>query len=293
MAAGYREVRGKTGLWGTISRILFWGWQGLMVFWLFAYAADVAPLLNTPATQAEQVGAGIGATIAVGTIVFFWLSGSVILGLFVLFTRGPKILVPLGEPLPARRMSSAVKTIIAFGVLALVVGLIEVGSHSNHRPSPKTDTAANQSASSTALSDSWSYSDQEDTISGKTIKEATISSKEPIEFSFPYGGPQYPRLIVRNHPRYGNNIILSIDRGQFICNDENCGVTVRFDNGKPERFAGVEPSDNSTTVIFIQNYRRFVEELEKARVVIIEAEFYQEGPRQIEFDIAAFDPKKL
>lgn len=97
MVTGYKEVRGNVGFFGKICRFLFWGWQALMVFWLLKYSMDVAPIINasTSPTGHVNIGTGIGVTMAVGTIVFFWVAGSVILGLFVLFTRGPKMLVPL------------------------------------------------------------------------------------------------------------------------------------------------------------------------------------------------------
>jgi hypothetical protein len=71
-----------------------------MVWWLLDYSHKVAPLLNTAVTKAERAGAGIGTALGVGMIVFFWLAGSVIFGLFVMFTRGPKMLVPSDEKRP-------------------------------------------------------------------------------------------------------------------------------------------------------------------------------------------------
>ncbi len=95
MAVGYKEVRGKLGFFGKVCRVLFWGWQALMVYWFLQYTHDVAPVVQSAITEAEKAGAGIGVGFAWAMILFFWLAGSVILGLFVLFTRGPKMLVPL------------------------------------------------------------------------------------------------------------------------------------------------------------------------------------------------------
>jgi hypothetical protein len=144
---------------------------------------------------------------------------------------------------------------------------------------------------SSATASACRYSTNEATVSGKAIKEATVISKESIEFSFLYGEPQYPRLIVRTHPRYGNNIIISIDRGQFMCSVIHCTVIARFDNGQPQTFIGLEPEDNSTTAVFIRDYGRFLNELKKTKVLKIEAVFFHEGPRQMEFDVAGFDPR--
>lgn len=99
MVLGYREIREKVGFFGKVCRFLFWGWQVLMVFWLLKYAMDVAPLIqaDTSPTGKVGIGTGIGVTMAIGMIAFFWVGGSIILGLFVLFTRGSKMLVLLGD----------------------------------------------------------------------------------------------------------------------------------------------------------------------------------------------------
>ena len=82
MVAGYKEIRGKLGFFGKVWRVLFWGWQVLMVFWLFKYASDVTPLIkaNTSPAGHVSIGTGIGLTMAVGMIAFFWVAGSIILG---------------------------------------------------------------------------------------------------------------------------------------------------------------------------------------------------------------------
>ena len=71
----------------------------LMVFWFFRYLYDVDPLIraNTSPAGHVDIGTGIGVTMAVGMIVFFWVAGSIILGLFVLFTRRTKMLVLLDD----------------------------------------------------------------------------------------------------------------------------------------------------------------------------------------------------
>ena len=75
-----------------------------------------------------------------------------------------------------------------------------------------------------------------------------------------------------------------IERGQFLCNDyDGCSVLVRFGNGNPQRFSATGPNDNSTTYIFIRDYKNFVNQLKKTDEVTIEARFYQEGNRAMKF----------
>ena len=99
-------------------------------------------------------------------------------------------------------------------------------------------------------------------------------------------GAQRAWLQLRSHPRYGKHVILSIERGQFLCGIDPCNVTVRFDQGTPQTYTALEPADHSTTVLFIRNYDRFLANLRKSRQVYLEAQFYQEGPRVFEFDVA-------
>lgn len=130
----------------------------------------------------------------------------------------------------------------------------------------------------------WNYSESADEMGRGQIKWAIVNSLNEFEFDFPYKGPQRARLELRKHPKHGHDVILSIERGQFLCGIDNCVVSVRFDQGKAQTYSVLEPADNSTTSLFIQSYDRFVTNLRKAEKVYIEAQFYQEGHRVFEFD---------
>ena len=60
--------------------------------WFLGYTAEVAPMVD------DEGAAGVGAALGVGIswmmILFFWISGTIILGLFVLLARRPQTLVP-------------------------------------------------------------------------------------------------------------------------------------------------------------------------------------------------------
>ncbi|WP_156453336.1 hypothetical protein [Polycladidibacter hongkongensis] len=43
-------------------------------------------------SDAESAGLAIGGTIGSGMLLTFWVLGDIILGLFVLFTRGKKVI---------------------------------------------------------------------------------------------------------------------------------------------------------------------------------------------------------
>ncbi len=132
----------------------------------------------------------------------------------------------------------------------------------------------------------WSYEESPDTMGRGTIKTASIRSLKEFQFGFPYQGAQRARLQLRVHPKYGKDVILSIERGQFLCGIDSCNVGVRFDEGKTQTYTAVEPADHRTTALFLRNYDRFLANARKSKKAYVEAEFYQEGPRVFEFDIA-------
>lgn len=135
----------------------------------------------------------------------------------------------------------------------------------------------------------WDYDIRRDPMGG-TIAIAAVSSTNTFEFDFPYQGSQHATLVVRKAG--GLDVMLSIEQGQFICM-LGCSVLVRFDDGKTVRWRASDTADHSTTTIFLRRESDFVKALSKARVVRIEATFFQEGTRVLEFPVARFDLDQL
>jgi hypothetical protein len=83
------EKRGR-GVFGWIFLLLFWGFNALMAYALFAGVSqhiEKAPVFTDPdAKEAYEVGTGIGIMIW----LTFWAIGSVVLGLLARFTRGKR-----------------------------------------------------------------------------------------------------------------------------------------------------------------------------------------------------------
>jgi hypothetical protein len=130
----------------------------------------------------------------------------------------------------------------------------------------------------------WNYQESEENMGRGTIKYAHVVSLNTLNFEFPYQGSQRATLQLRKHPKHGEDVIISIEKGQFKCSYNGCKVAVRFDNGKAITYNASEPSDNSTTTIFIDDYKSFVARAKKSEKIFVEAEFYQEGFNVMEFN---------
>lgn len=140
-----------------------------------------------------------------------------------------------------------------------------------------------------AFAGPWTYDQRADPMGRGTIKTATTESRNQITFRFPYHGAQRAELELRLHPQYGKDVILSFRKAHFLCHPDECSVLVRFDDAKAERYSAAGPADHSTTHIFIRGYDRFVARLRSAKVVRIEAQFYQDANRVLEFDVAGLE----
>lgn len=137
----------------------------------------------------------------------------------------------------------------------------------------------------------WDVHESEDSMTGKKLVLATVTSTNMANFSWPYHGETRSRLTVRKHPRYGQDVMFSIPRGQFVCGVDGCTVLVRFDDRPPIKFGVVGSEDNDSKTLFFSNTKKFIGELRKSKRVRVAATVYQEGQPMFEFDTSGFDLK--
>lgn len=130
----------------------------------------------------------------------------------------------------------------------------------------------------------WTYASEKDKMRGGTNKTATVSATEPIRLGFPYG-ESTPSLVVRQDAKYGFDIYLSAN-GQFLCRTySNDTLSVKFDNGSIREWSCAEPESGSSEIVFINQAKRFLGELKKAKEVTIEAPMYEAGRQQMTFRV--------
>lgn len=159
--------------------------------------------------------------------------------------------------------------------------------------SAASNSSAQKAEASSPSGDQWVYQAREDKMTGKAVYTATVLSSNTVQFGSPYDGEQHGNLTLRIDPKYGKDVIFSIERGLILCHSYgDCQVLVRFDEGKPESFSGSGPADNSSETVFIRNYDKFVAKLRNAKIVRISTNIYQEGAPVFEFDVSGFNQKK-
>ena len=176
-----------------------------------------------------------------------------------------------------KRSKSVQLTIaVAIGFLILLPFLFITPSGSSSKPTFTPPVAP-----------TWVYEEATDKMGGGTSKSASIGSINTFNLEFPYQGEQRATLTIRKHPRYGKDVILSIERGQFVCNTFDCRIDISFDGGKPILAGGNEPSDHSTTAVFIhgRSFDSLSRQIKKSKRMSIGMNFFQQGTRVFEFDV--------
>lgn len=144
------------------------------------------------------------------------------------------------------------------------------------------------------LGKQWVYTSFEDSMTGKTAHQAAVRSTNTHEFEFPYHRPQKATLSLRDHPRYGKDVIFQIERGQLQCSSySGCTVMVRFGDAEPRRYNATGPEDNSSEVLFFNNSADFRRRMQAVERVRISTSIYQEGSPAWEFDVSGFKPERM
>ena len=82
-----KPTKPKRTVFGKIIKWTFIIFNIIMLIWLIAGVGGAANEVSKASSEAEEIGGAIGAGIGAAIIIFLWVAGDVILGLFVLFTR--------------------------------------------------------------------------------------------------------------------------------------------------------------------------------------------------------------
>jgi hypothetical protein len=144
----------------------------------------------------------------------------------------------------------------------------------------------NGGATAAASPGNWQYSTSRDEMRHADERVARVQSTNSLHFDFPYG-EAFGQISVRQSPRFGFDIFLTIDNGQFVCHSFTGGrIAVKFDDEPIRNYPCNDAADGSPTILFMGNERDFLNRLRRAQHVVIEADFYQAGRQQLRFDVA-------
>lgn len=147
----------------------------------------------------------------------------------------------------------------------------------------KVDTAKTSDSSTKQ----WTYSNEVDKMTSKTNYYATVDANDLLDFPSPYEGGSTATLNIRNTDGK-NEALLTISKGQFLSHIDGGTIKIRFDNDQPVTFETNNPSDGSSTVIFIENAAKLIKKLKSSEKIIVASEFYESGEKTMGFNVKNF-----
>lgn len=129
----------------------------------------------------------------------------------------------------------------------------------------------------------WQTEEIDDTVSGKKSVVTTARSLNTFSLARPFHGDQSAYISVRQHPRFGHDVFISVERGQLYCAQTKCYISTRFDGGNVKRYAVSEPDDGRSSVWFIDDAKGFSAQLAKSNRTFVELQFFKQGALTVEF----------
>jgi hypothetical protein len=130
----------------------------------------------------------------------------------------------------------------------------------------------------------WSYASAAE--GGGTQYTAAIESKVP-----PATGARV-RLVLRQHPKWGQSVYLLLDKATFDCSKGCATLAVAFDAAPAQRMKATIPPTGEPA-LFIDDDKGFIAKMQKAQSVSVEAPVKGAGMQTLVFEIGGYDATKL
>lgn len=136
----------------------------------------------------------------------------------------------------------------------------------------------------------WSFKKSKDLIHGSKSVYQNISSNM-IDINYIFTEmiliiAEKPNSVVNGKRDY--EVSLKVESGRFFCNKPGaCSIKVKMGD-KEKVYEYVVNNSRELDVIVIKNRHDFMDNLLKVDKISIEAEFYENGRRQFEFDVSGF-----
>ncbi|HBW7940401.1 TPA: hypothetical protein MFG27_002201 [Klebsiella pneumoniae] len=130
----------------------------------------------------------------------------------------------------------------------------------------------------------WKHEVTQDKMGRGSDEVATVVSSNTLSLQPPYEGKQYATFSLRSLRGENNEFVVSVEKGQIICEQDGCGLLVRVDDEKAFRLIGSHPKDGSSDMVVGSINTEDLRKIKKAKSILIELTIYQNGEHVLEFD---------
>ncbi len=134
------------------------------------------------------------------------------------------------------------------------------------------------------LSRLWVYNNVPE--AGGTQYSAAIASKEALP------GSARLRLVLRQHPKWGQSVYLLLDNATFDCSKGCATLGVAFDDASGQRMKATVPPTGEPA-LFIDDNKDFIARMEHAKTVSINVTIKNVGAKSEVFEVGGYDASKM
>jgi hypothetical protein len=119
---------------------------------------------------------------------------------------------------------------------------------SNNPSTSAPSTSKTDAETPSAPASNWTYDTSKDEMRGGVERFASLDAENTVKLDFPYG-EQRGRILIRQSPRFGFDIMVGVPSGQIMCNSyTNSHINVKFDDGPIQRFGCTDASDGTNNM---------------------------------------------
>lgn len=97
------------------------------------------------------------------------------------------------------------------------------------------------------------------------------------------------RLVLRQHPEWGQAVYLLVSNGDFDCPVEGCSVQLAFDQADAAEWKASVSREGPLPALFIEDDEAFIDQLQQAGWIEIQAPLAEQAVRPLRFEVAGFD----
>ena len=133
----------------------------------------------------------------------------------------------------------------------------------------------------------WDY--QANAVAGGTQRSASLFSRT-VDLGEDAPAPQPDaQLVLRDHPSWGRSVYLLLAQKKFDCG-KPCRVRIAFDAEPAEQWQGKQADSGKGPALFIEDDPKFVERMQKAKLVRIELPEGSGHLAALVFEVSGFAP---
>ena len=165
----------------------------------------------------------------------------------------------------------------AAGVAALVGGLLWLAREDGRREYEAERPERATLSAVGAIPTGWQARVLEDPMTGEQGRVACTASDNSVDLGWPYGLVR-ANLCIRRTAREGlDGYVRIMPDGIIVCHTNDCGLTLRVDDGPLQTFSAVDAADGSSDIVFVENPRRLQRALTGSTTARVEVELHDFG----------------